>query len=121
MFAVTGMADPVAGVIVPDHWELVIEEINLAEKLPVSPPSQLPLDVKVPFIVSPTNVAVIAVVLLLRRIIAISRLSPLIVPVIEAKGEQIPPKAALSSTTLELMFAPAWTMNMSTFVGKRVL
>jgi hypothetical protein len=120
MFAVTGMAGPVAGVIVPDHWELVIEGINLAEKLPVSPPSQLPLDVKVPFIVSPTNVAVIVVVLLLLRISVIERLSPLIVPVIEAKVEQMSPKV-LSSTTLELMFAPVWTMNMSTLVGTRAV
>jgi len=116
MLAVSGMACPVTGVIFPDHWVLVMEGTKLKEKSPWSPPSQLPLVVKVPEIVLAPNFAVRVVALLLLRIMVIVRLSPMTSPVIEARGEQRP--KPVSWTNLALIFVPVWTMNMSTIVGK---
>jgi hypothetical protein len=120
MFAVSGIGGPVVGVMLPDHWELVIEGINPALKLPSSLGSQLPVVLKVPFIVSPINVAVIVVVFMLLRTIVIVTLVPLTSPVIEPRGEQRGPRP-LNMTNLELMLVPVWIMNMSTLVGKREL
>src|SRR6266853_765158 len=116
MFAVSGIGGPVVGVMLPDHLELVIEGINSKLMSPSSLGSQLPVVLKVPFIVSLFNVAVTVVVLVLLRTIVIVTLVPLTSPVIEPMGEQTGTRP-LNMTNLELMLVPVWIMNMSTLVG----